>query len=244
MANNQSQITLKDFLDIIHEAKGVDYMNYFDTMFKNSRRSPDSLLVDYLELIDNDPVNWIETFPSALKSSTALSKPKTAMKWALESCTQIISEYGDAKSKALTDKIVKAWKDNSKRICKYRSNMDAERQEVASDLGSDGDHVVLPSQIDQINPSGSINAVPSGYIHERELMNAQFATRKLEKELADATETINQLQQAVADKEAVITNRNKGIAAIKQAFIKLAKLHYQDDHTVDIYLNLVDAIDA
>lgn len=243
-------LTLRNFADIIRDEKGVDYEQYFLSMFNNVNRDLNSNLVDYLEMITNDPAQWIDTFPTKLRALTALSKPKTAMLWALKSCEAVRNVYGGDQCTDLYKKVSDAWKNNKDRISEQRLMLSNLQTNASTDLeneGDDGDHVDAQAQINEGGDVAAISAAPEGpregYVHVRNLLAANHKIEALKQELEELHDALDAKTKELETVKAQSEKRMKVINTLKLVFHKLAAIHYdKDDGNADIHKGFIDAL--
>lgn len=243
-------LTLRNFADIIRDEKGVDFEQYFLSMFINVNRTLDSKLSDYLEMISNDPANWIDTFPTKLRAPTALSKPKTAMLWALKSCDVVKNDYGVDMCVELHKKVDTAWKTNKDRISEQRLLLSNQRSNASPDLENEANGTDAVDASSQINSNGgelAISAVEDGqrenYIHVRELLAATHTIRSLKDEKEELEAVLDMTTKELNDMKMKSEKRLQVINTLRLAFNKLASMYYdKDDGTAEIHTSFIDAL--
>lgn len=107
-------------LDLL-KTKCPDYHKNQSEIISTLNLQGSSTLKSYLELIQNDPVTYFESFPKSAVSFIALAKPKSAILYLLEKCDQVRQSEGAQFCDALANTIGKEWKQHGKRIAEART---------------------------------------------------------------------------------------------------------------------------
>lgn len=107
-------------LDLL-KTKCPDYHKSQSEIISTLNLQGSSTLKSYLELIQNDPVTYFESFPKSAVSFIALAKPKSAILYLLEKCEQVRQSEGATFCDALANTIGKEWKQHGKRIAEART---------------------------------------------------------------------------------------------------------------------------
>lgn len=92
-----------------------DYIKYMEQICDILNRKPDSSFRDYVEAIMYDPDMWFNSFPEKLKSSSSLSKPKTALLNLLKE-SKVIAELGEDMCRNATEEVTNCWKKKYKNL--------------------------------------------------------------------------------------------------------------------------------
>jgi hypothetical protein len=119
------EFTLSAALEMLRE-KCMDYHKRYAAIFRSMEKDLGSPFVDYVEAIVNDPVEWLNSFPTKDTSEPALAKSKTAMLYLLAH-EQVQAALGCDLCSSASDKLTAAWQANKKAILRARESLRKDR---------------------------------------------------------------------------------------------------------------------
>lgn len=110
---------LNKTLEILDE-KNPEYKNTHERILKILNIPLSSSLKSYIELIQNDHLQWFNAFPTAYASYEALAKPKSALLFLLEKQPDIRAELGVEYCNHLANSIGEFWRNNKEELINTR----------------------------------------------------------------------------------------------------------------------------
>jgi hypothetical protein len=114
-------------LDLLKE-KCPDYHKVWAETVTSLNLDPASMeLASYLEMINNDPVEWFNSFPDAAVSVPALAKGKSALTY-LVKCPEVRALVGGEVCDAIAANVCATWKQHKEAISEKREKQRAEQQ--------------------------------------------------------------------------------------------------------------------
>lgn len=130
-------MNLKEARELLEkENNSKDYAVYFDKTRRVFKLQDDYLLLDYLDMIMQDPVEWLRLFPDSITSASAFAKPKAAVV-KLTGYQPVREKLGDGFCDRCSAIVDQAYKKHAKGILDERRRV-LEHQDV-DDSGDGGD---------------------------------------------------------------------------------------------------------
>lgn len=124
-------MNLQQAQDIL-KIKNSEYHNAHAKILKILNIDLSKSLAHYLEQIKNDPILWLDAFPTDSASSSSLSKIKSAVFYLLRYVDDIKNEFGYDYCQELIKIIEKAWKSNIQHMIDIRKAIKAEKDKNLS----------------------------------------------------------------------------------------------------------------
>lgn len=131
MAETTATVSVEQALEILR-AKCTDYHKAWADIATSLNLPLTTPIASYFEQINNDPLHWFNAFPASAISFQALAKPKSALLYLLEKCSEVRNAVGEDYCNELAAKIGEEWKKHGKAIAAARNRF-AEADETTSE---------------------------------------------------------------------------------------------------------------
>jgi hypothetical protein len=134
---------------LLSEDGVADHARYFNDLFKQHEFKESDELKQYFDFVLHEPVIWLKSFPSKLRSKPAFSKPKTAVLKLLRS-PAVISAYGKPYCENTHDVIDSVYKKNVDAILETRKEHPEHREVVKEEESFEENIQPLPNKVAHI----------------------------------------------------------------------------------------------
>jgi hypothetical protein len=108
-----------------------EHVKYFRDQLKHFQRAPDSALKEYLDIINNNAVEWLHSLPRGVKSKSTFHKYKAPLYVLLEH-QDVINAYGFNYCTTVLKNVKQAFKDSIDKIISERKQ-NGQEEEVATE---------------------------------------------------------------------------------------------------------------
>jgi hypothetical protein len=113
--------------------KNNEHVKYFKDQLRNFQRAPETSLKDYLDIVNNDAVEWLHSLPKGVKSKSTFHKYKAPLYVLLEH-KDIIDAYGYNYCTTVLRNLKQAFKDNIDKIISERKQIGQEEEVVVDEI--------------------------------------------------------------------------------------------------------------
>ena len=212
---------------LLSEDGVADHARYFNDLFKQHEFKEDDDLKKYFDFVLHEPVIWLKSFPSKLRSKPAFSKPKTAVLKLLRSA-EVISVYGKPYCENAHDVIDSVYKKNVDTILESRKDHIEVKEHVKHEESFEEDIQPLPNKVAHIlEPRSPV--VPHLLIKGDEMSEIESIGSFEEMERSERIEHVptkqnkNLLNECNTECEEELRELQKKYRTLKKAYEELAK---------------------
>jgi hypothetical protein len=157
---------------LLSEDGVADHARYFNDLYKQHEFKETEELKQYFDFVLHEPVLWLKSFPSKLRSKPAFSKPKTAILKLLRS-PEVISVYGKSFCENAHEVIDSVYKKNVDAILETRKEHKEERDEhkeiVRNNESFDEDVQPIPNKMTHLLEHRTSPIVPRLIVKDDEM---------------------------------------------------------------------------
>jgi hypothetical protein len=112
-----------------------EHVKYLKDQLKHFQRAQESPLKEYLDIINNNAIEWLQSLPKGVKSKSTFHKYKAPLYVLLEH-QDVINAYGYNYCTSVLKNVKQAFKDNIDKIISERKQNSLE-EEVATEEGNE-----------------------------------------------------------------------------------------------------------
>jgi hypothetical protein len=216
-------LTIKDTLDILEKYDHPDYLKYTIELLDSLKFDRSTPFKEYLDLVKTEPEQWISKFPTSLKCSTSLCKPKTAMLNLLKK-QRVIGALGADYCQGVSKKVSSAWKAMGKQEVERRLGINPQTvaEMRAGDTGCARVTPVEPNEEhdedDECSDDGEMESdgefVPSVDEH---LVDAKAGYSRMQNVIRDLNNNNKRQQQVITHMGAEMKKEVEKVVLLKTA---------------------------